>query len=110
MALKNKTTEEYLKIDFGYLPLPTIKLFKNDAERQAYDADPSYIKIQSQAYDVPKFATYCADATLNTAGISVADAFKTLAYKALKEKLNTVTSKDESGKTVETTVDTWEDC
>lgn len=110
MALKNKITEEYLKIDFGYLPLPTIKIFKNDTERQAFDADPSYVKIQSQPYVAPKFATYCADATLNVAGTSVNDVYKTLAYKALKEKLNTVTTKDESGKTVETTVDTWEDC
>lgn len=110
MALKNKTTEEYLKIDFGYLPIPTIKIFKNQDQRQQYDIDPSYVKIQSQTYDAPKFATYCADPTLNVAQTSVVDMFKTLAYKALKEKLNTQTTKDTDGKTVETTVETWEDC
>ena len=85
MALKNKKTNEYLKIDFGYLPLPIAKVFKNKEVRDNFN--PKYDAYERYDFNVEEFnveiQTAQADSTL-----SFIDNFKTLAYNKIKSQLN----------------------
>lgn len=89
MALRNNRTGEYLKIDFGYLPRPTVKTFKNEEQRAEFNVDATYIQTKSVAFPCYKeFAELQTDASLVDAGKSLIDNYKSIAYLALKNKLN----------------------
>ena len=95
MGLKNTLTNEYLKIDFGYLPLPTAKIFRTQAARQNFDAN--FDSFKKQEFNVTEFNTVLKTAVTDPLKPLLMDNFKSVAYSFLKEILNRVTAD-------------WEDC
>ncbi len=100
MALQNKNTGEYLKIDFGYIPLPIVKIFKNKEARDNFN--PTFDTYKRYDFNVEEFNQEITTATPDPL-LTFIDNFKTLAYAKIKGQLNIV---DENG-----VVDViWEDC
>ena len=94
MALKNLTTNEYLKIDFGYLPQPIAKIFKNQISRDSFDQNFDNFRVLN--FNIAAFNIAATVATVNV-DKSLLNNFKDLAYSLLKAELN-----------AENVV--WEDC
>lgn len=86
MALLNTITNEYLKIDFGYLPLPVAKVFKTQAARVDFDQNFDNFKVQE--FDVNAFNVAASIAVTDPLKPLLMDNFKSLAYAVLKIELN----------------------
>jgi len=86
MGLKNTQTNEYLKIDFGYLPLPTAKIFRTQAARQSFDAN--FDSFKKQEFNANDFNVALKTAVIDTSKPLLLDNFKSLAYDFLKVELN----------------------
>ena len=100
MALQNKNTREYLKIDFGYIPQPIAKIFKNKEARDGFN--PTFDTYKRYDFDIREFNNEIALRTPDST-ITFIDNFKKLAYEKIKEQLNIA---NENG--VVNVI--WEDC
>lgn len=100
MALQHKTTGEYLKIDFGYIPQPIAKIFKNKAARDGFN--PTFDTYKRYDFNTEGFNAEIALLTPDPT-LTFIDNFKKLAYEKIKTQLNVT---DENG-VVEVI---WEDC
>ena len=103
MALKNKNTGEYLKIDFGYLPMPIVKIFKSEQSR--IDFNPNWDKYIQYPFDIDEFNKEISTIIPNPE-LSLLNNFKSLVYSKIKKELITTKLVDD----VEITELIWEDC
>ena len=100
MALQNKNTGEYLKIDFGYIPQPIVKIFKNKVVRDNFNS--TFDSYKKYNFDTREFNNEIASLTPDST-LTFIDNFKKLAYEKIKSQLNVV---DEN----EVVNIIWEDC
>ena len=108
MALKNKQTKQYLKADFGLLPQPLIKIFRNKEARDSFN--PTFDKYELYPFDIAQFNEEIKTATPDS-NYSLVDNFKRLLYAKLKQQLNIpIKSIDEDGNEIEVENIIWEDC
>ena len=106
MALKNKITNEYLKVDFGKFS-PVIKIFRNQETRVLFN--PTFDKFRIYPLSIDTIISLL-NVTPNM-NLTVIDNIKTNIYNYLSSELNKpIKSFDENGNEVLTENIIWENC